>query len=89
MTGLWYAPSTMARPTSTFEAILPILKAERVGAINFGLVAGKMNTYYPWGSKVGSPKPKVWHHDILRGDGTPFDSQETALIRQLTGRESR
>lgn len=74
----------MARPKSTFDGILPILKAERVGAISFGLVAGKMNTYYPWGSKPGSPEPKVWHHDILRRDGTPFSDEEVALIRQLT-----
>lgn len=44
-----------------------------------------MNTYYPWGSKPGSPEPKVWHHDILRRDGTPFNTEETVLIRQLTG----
>ena len=77
----------MARPQSTFQAILPILKRERVGAINFGLVAGKGNFYYPWGSKKGSPEPKVWHHDILRSDGTPYDPQETAFIKQLTGRD--
>jgi hypothetical protein len=76
----------MARPHSTFQDILPILKRERVGAMNFGLVAGKGNFYFPWGSKEGAPEPKVWHHDILRLDGTPFDSNETALIRQLTGR---
>ena len=76
----------MARPKSTFQSILPILKAERVGAVNFGLVMGKMNTYFPWGSKAGTPEPKVWFHDIFRPDGAPFDPQETALIRQLTGR---
>jgi hypothetical protein len=74
----------MARPKPTFDGILPILKAERVGAISFGLVAGKMSTYYPWGSKPGSPEPKVWHHDILRRDGTPFSAEEVVLIRQLT-----
>lgn len=75
----------MARPHSTFQDILPILKRERVGAISFGLVAGKGNFYFPWGSKKGSPEPKVWHHDILRLDGTPYDAAETALIRRLTG----
>ena len=77
----------MARPRSTFEGILPILKRERVGAINFGLVAGKGNFYFPWGSKPGTPEPKVWHHDILRPDGSPYDPNETALIRLLTGVE--
>ncbi len=76
----------MARPKSTFQSILPILKAESVGAISFGLASGKMNTRFPWKNPAGSAEPKVWLHDILRIDGTPFDPQETALIKQLTGR---
>jgi hypothetical protein len=75
----------MARPHSTFQEILPILKRERVGAISFGLVAGKGNFYFPWRSKPGTPEPMVWFHDILRPDGAPYDSNETALIKQLTG----
>ena len=77
----------MGRPKSTFQAILPILKAERVGAISFGLVAGKMNTYFPWRNKAGSAEPKIWFHDILRRDGSPFDPHETALIKGLTSRK--
>lgn len=69
---------------STFQAILPIFHRERIGAISFGLVAGKMNTQYPWGSKKGSPEPKVWFHDIFRPDGTPFDPEEVALIKRLS-----
>ncbi len=76
----------MGRPKSTFQEILPILKAEHVGAISFGLVAGKMNTFLPWRSKPGTPEPKVWFHDIFRRDGTPFDPQETALIKSLASR---
>jgi hypothetical protein len=79
----------MARPKSTFQEILPILKAEHVGAISFGLVAGKMNTHYPWGSKAGAPEPKRWFHDILRGDGSPYDPAEVAFLRQMTGRKSK
>ncbi len=30
--------------------ILPIAKKERVAAINWGLVAGKTQTYFPWDS---------------------------------------
>jgi len=75
----------MARPRSTFQTILPIFKRERVMAMNFGLVAGKGNFFMPWGSKENSPEPKVWLHDILRKDGTPFDPAETALIKRLTG----
>jgi len=76
----------MARPRgSTFQAILPIFHRERIGAISFGLVSGKMNTIYPWGSKEGSPEPEVWFHDIFRPDGTPFDPEEIALIERLAG----
>lgn len=77
----------MARPNNTFQDILPLLQRERIGAINFGLVKGKMNTHLPWSSKAGSPEPKVWFHDIFWPDGTPFDPRETALIKQLGGNE--
>lgn len=70
---------------STFQAILPIFHRERIGAISFGFVTGKMNTQYPWGSKEGAPEPKLWFHDIFRPDGTPFDPEEIALIRRLSG----
>ncbi|WP_158648386.1 cellulase family glycosylhydrolase, partial [Candidatus Symbiothrix dinenymphae] len=38
----------MARPKSTFQTIMPLLKAENIGAINWGLVAGKTNTIFGW-----------------------------------------
>jgi len=79
----------MARPKgSTFEAILPLLKRERVGAISFGLVVGKGNFIYPWGSQKDAPEPKVWFHDILRPDGTPHDPREVELIKRLTGQSA-
>jgi len=77
----------MARPLgSTFMAILPILKAERVGAYNWGLVSGKTQTIYPWDSweKHYNGEPSVWFHDIFRQDGTPYDARETAFIKQMT-----
>ena len=77
----------MARTNnSTFEKNMPILKKYRVGAINWGLVSGKTNTIFPWGSKEGSPEPAVWFHDIFRKDGTAYRADEVALIRQLTGK---
>jgi hypothetical protein len=27
----------------------------------------------------------VWFHDLLHGDGTPYNAAETTLIRTLTG----
>lgn len=78
----------MARTNnSTFEKNMPVLKKNGVGAINWGLVSGKTNTIFPWGSKKGSPEPALWFHDIFRKDGTPFDNREVALIRELTGKK--
>jgi hypothetical protein len=77
----------MARPRgSTFEAILPVLKQEKVAAYNWGFVSGKSQTIYPWDSweKQYTAEPRLWFHDIFRPDGTPYDAKETALIRQLT-----
>ena len=80
----------MARSVgSTFDTILPIAKQEHVGAINWGFVAGKTQTYLPWESwehPYVRSQPPVWFHDILKADGTPYRPAEVDLIRQLTGR---
>jgi alpha-galactosidase len=77
----------MARTAgSRFEDILPLLKEEDVGAINWGFVKGRTQTIFPWGSKEGSPEPAVWFHDIFRADGAPYIAAETELIRKLTGK---
>jgi hypothetical protein len=78
----------MARPRkSTFAGILPIAKATKVGAVNWGLVAGKTQTYLPWGSwekPYTDHQPKVWFHEIFRTDGTPYSAEEVSLIKRLT-----
>lgn len=75
----------MARTNnSTFEKNLPVLHKHKVGAVNWGLVSGKTNTIFPWGSKEGTTEPKIWFHDIFRKDGTPFDPKEVELIKALT-----
>jgi len=72
----------MARSNgSRFETHLPVFRRRRVGCVNWGLVSGRAQTIYPWGSPVGSPEPREWFHDILRRDGTPFDTGEVFLIR--------
>ena len=80
----------MARSVgSTFDTILPIAKQERVGAINWGFVAGKTQTYFPWDSwehPYVQSQPAVWFHEVLRSDGTPYRQAEVDLIRRLTGR---
>lgn len=74
----------MGRPNSTFEEILPILKRRHVGAVSWGLTAGKCNFHLQWSSKAGDPEPEVWFHDIYRLDGTPYSQQEVDFIRSLT-----
>eukprot|EP00347_Sterkiella_histriomuscorum_P020092 403339136 len=75
----------MARPiNSLFSTHIPFFKEQNVVAINWGLVSGKTNTIFPWGSPAGAPEPKIWFHDIFRKDGTPFDQQEVDIIRQNT-----
>jgi Cellulase (glycosyl hydrolase family 5) len=79
----------MARPRgSTFPAILPLLKEEKVGAYNWGFVSGKSQTIYPWDSweKQYTGPPPVWFHDIFYQDGKPYDPAEVQLIQKLTGR---
>ncbi|HYH81933.1 MAG TPA: cellulase family glycosylhydrolase [Longimicrobium sp.] len=79
----------MARPRgSTFEAILPYFKEQRIGAMNWGFVSGKSQTIYPWDSweHAYPAEPPVWFHDIFRPDGTPYRPAEAELIRTLTAR---
>lgn len=80
----------MARSVgSTFDTILPIAKQERVAAINWGLVAGKTQTYYPWESwqhPYVHSQPPVWFHEVFRQDGTPYRQAEVDLIEQLIGK---
>ncbi len=81
----------MARSVgSTFDSVLPLAKEERVGAINWGFVAGKTQTFLPWDSwqhPYVLDQPAVWFHEVLRSDGTPYRPAEADLIRQLTGRQ--
>ena len=80
----------MARSAgSTFDGILPIAKEERVGAINWGFVGGKTQTFLPWDSwrrPYVLEQPVLWFHEVLRSDGTPYRAAEVELIRRLTGK---
>jgi hypothetical protein len=79
----------LARPRgSTFDPVLPYLKEQKVAAYNWGFVAGKTNTIYPWDSwqKSYTAEPPVWFHDIFRADGFPFDAAEVAFIRRVTSK---
>jgi hypothetical protein len=74
---------------STFDNDLPIARQHHVAAINWGFVAGKTQTFYPWDSwqkPYVLSQPTVWFHEVFRQDDTPYRQHEVDLIRQLTGR---
>ena len=82
----------MARPLgSTFDPILGNLKDEEVGAYNWGFVAGKSQTIYPWDTwtKDYTAEPETWFHDIFRADGTPFGAKEVCVHPPRHRRESK
>lgn len=77
---------------STFDTVLPIAKKYHVAAMNWGLVAGKTQTYLPWDSwqrPYVEKQPAVWFHEVFRQDDTPYRQREVDLIRELTGRGTR
>ena len=74
---------------SLFETHLPCFQKEKIGAYNWGLVEGKIQTIYSWQSEGGMEEPEVWFHDIFRRDGTPYRLAEIELIRTLTGHSAR
>ena len=73
------------RNNSLFSNIMPILKKQNIGAINWGLVDGKTNTKYAWDEPIADgSEPKLWFHEIFRKDGTPYKQEEVDLIKELT-----
>ncbi|HEY0432281.1 MAG TPA: cellulase family glycosylhydrolase [Chitinophagaceae bacterium] len=73
---------------STFEEVLPVLKKYNVGAYNWGFVAGKTQTHYPWDSwnQDYLNEPEVWFHDIFRPSGEPYSEREVDVIKKLCKR---
>jgi hypothetical protein len=70
---------------SSVEGILPIAQRLDVGVFNWGLVAGKTQTYLPWDSwDRPDPAPKVWFSDLLGPDGRAYRDDEIRAIRRLT-----
>jgi hypothetical protein len=77
----------LARPAgSTFDPQLGYFKEQGVAAYNWGFVAGKTQTIYPWDSwtKAYTGEPPVWFHDIFRRDGAAYDAKEVEYIRRVT-----
>jgi hypothetical protein len=71
---------------STFQGTLPLAKKYHVAAINWGLVAGKTQTYLPWDSwknPYTNREPAVWFHEIFRTNGQPYRQDEVDFIRAI------
>ena len=82
----------LARPEgNTIEAILPIMKRRNVGAYNWGLVAGKTQTFFPWDSwdHPYAAAPKEWFHDLLQPSGQAFNDDDIHTMRALTGADAQ
>lgn len=67
----------------TFGNILPIFASNKVSWYQWGLVAGEMQTYMPWGSQKGDPVPEIWQHDVFHKDGTPYNPEELETVKQF------
>ncbi|MGN0852027.1 MAG: alpha/beta fold hydrolase [Kiritimatiellia bacterium] len=69
----------------------PVFAQERVGAVNWGFVAGKYQTYEPyepqWKSQFefwNSDAPVTrWYHDLFRPSHHPYDPEEIAIVRRV------
>ncbi len=70
---------------SSFASILPLFEQYQVGWYQWGLVAGKTQTYQHWGSRPGDPEAQPWQHDVLRPDGRPYNSEELELLSGEVG----
>ena len=74
---------------STFESSLPVARKYKVAAMNWGLVAGKTQTFLPWDSwqkPYTDREPAIWFHEVFRTDGTPYRPEEVQFIRRITGK---
>ena len=82
-----YCTEYMARRNNSFfQNIMPLLKENNVGAINWGFVSWKTNTIFAWDEpRPDVAEPELWFHDIYRQDKTPFDQEETETIKRING----
>lgn len=73
---------------SLLQDTLPYFKEKNVGSYQWGLVAGKTQTQYPWESwnRGFDAEPETWFHELFHKDGSPFDPKELQLYQQLTAK---
>lgn len=80
----------LARPLGcTVEDCLPLMKENRVGAVNWGLIPGKLQTNLPWKNVLDKHPEyrKTWLHDLFDENHRPYSESEIELIKKLTGKK--
>ncbi len=73
------------------EEIFPLFFLEKIGAYNWGFVAGKYQTFEPyiskWKAYEKDPNMKFdftkWFHDLYRPSYFPYDPKEIELIKRF------
>lgn len=73
---------------STFHTHTYYFHKQKIAAINWGLVAGKTQTYFPWNSPINSSIPLVWFHDIFNSSGLPYSPYEIQFFKDLKAKTS-
>ncbi len=69
---------------STFDDILPLLQASKIGAVNWGLVSGKTQTIYPWDAYQKPDRYEMPFHDVFHPDGSLLVSEEKEVFEKYT-----
>ena len=75
---------------SKFASHLPLFRERNVGVYQWGLVAGRTQTWLHWYTRY-SPEPegepRLWLHDVIRPDGSLFDPAEADALREHAGQD--
>lgn len=76
---------------NTVEEMFPLFFLEKVGCYNWGLVAGKYQTFEPWNAVWDNYKENPdnfkdfdftkWFHDLYRPSLNPYNPKEIELIK--------
>ena len=75
---------------SKFASHLPLFRERNVGIYQWGLVAGRTQTYLHWYTRYSpepGPEPRLWLHDVIRPDGELCDPAEAAVLRAHAGED--
>lgn len=75
----------LARSEGSTVDVLQVFADADVSAFTWGFVDGRTQTRWPWTSwrEAGGPDDP-WFHELLHGDGTPYDEAEAETIRRVT-----